>query len=72
LLGAQGLWAERDLYRATPAVTRDPGLIQRTASFSRLLRHAWGWGGSILTRILMWSLLWGCMYKIDIACTNLS
>jgi hypothetical protein len=54
-LGAQGLWAGRDLYRATPAVTRDLGffgLIRRTAPFSRLVRHAWGCGGSILTRIL--------------------
>jgi hypothetical protein len=25
LLSAQGLWAGRDLYRATPAVTRDLG-----------------------------------------------
>jgi hypothetical protein len=42
MLGAQGLWAGRDLYRATPAVTRDlgfSGLIRRTAPFSRLLRH---------------------------------
>jgi hypothetical protein len=34
MLGAQGLWAGRDLYRATPAVTRDlgfSGLIRRTA-----------------------------------------
>jgi hypothetical protein len=31
LLGAQGLWAGRDLYRATPAVTRDLG-------FSGLIR----------------------------------
>jgi hypothetical protein len=55
MLGAQGLWAGRDLYRATPAVTRDPGLsglIRRTAPFSRLLRHTRGCGGSILTRIL--------------------
>jgi hypothetical protein len=54
-LGAQGLWAGRDLYRATPAVTRDlgfSGLIRRTAPFSRLLRHAWGCGGPILARIL--------------------
>jgi hypothetical protein len=46
---------ERDLYRATPAVTRDlgfSGLIRRTAPFSRLLRHTRGCGGSILTRIL--------------------
>jgi hypothetical protein len=55
MLGAQGLWAERDLYRATPVVTRDLGffgLIRRTAPFSRLLRHSRGCGGSILTRIL--------------------
>jgi hypothetical protein len=26
MLGAQGLWAGRDLYRATPTVTRDLGL----------------------------------------------
>jgi hypothetical protein len=55
MLGAQGLSAGRDLYRATPAVTRDLGfssLIRRTAPFSRLLRHAWGCGGPILTRIL--------------------
>jgi hypothetical protein len=41
MLGAQGLLAERDLYRATPTVTRDlgfSGLIRRTAPFSRLLR----------------------------------
>jgi hypothetical protein len=55
MLGAQGLWAGRDLYRATFAVTRGlgvSGLIRRTASFSRLLRHTRGCGGSILTRIL--------------------
>jgi hypothetical protein len=55
MLGTQGLWAGRDLYRATPAVTRDlvfSGLIQRTAQFSRLLQNTRGCGGSILTRIL--------------------
>jgi hypothetical protein len=55
MLGAQGLWAGRDLYCATPAVTQDLGffgLIRRTAPFSRLLRHKRGCGGSILTRIL--------------------
>jgi hypothetical protein len=60
VLGAQGLWAGRDLYRATPAVTRDlgfSGLIRRTAPFSRLLRHTRGCGGSILTRILTGTLL---------------
>jgi hypothetical protein len=54
-LGAQGLWAGRDLYRATPAVARDlsfSGLIRRTAPFSRLLRHTRGCGGSILSRII--------------------
>jgi hypothetical protein len=41
MLGAQGLWAGRDLYRAIPAVTRDLGfsdLIRRTAPFSQLLK----------------------------------
>jgi hypothetical protein len=57
MLDAQGLWAGRDLYRARPAVTRGlgfSGLIRRTAPFSRLLRHAKGYGEStcILTRIL--------------------
>jgi hypothetical protein len=55
MLGTHGLWAGRDLYRATPAVTRDlgfSGLIRRTAPFSRLLRHTRWCGGSILTRIL--------------------
>jgi hypothetical protein len=44
-------------FGATPTctVTRDLGfsdLIRRTVPFSRLLRHAWGCRGSILTRIL--------------------
>jgi hypothetical protein len=55
MLGAQGLWAGRGLYRATPAVTWDlgfSGFIRRTAPFSRLLRHEWGCGGPILTRVL--------------------
>ena len=59
MLVAQGLWAGRDLYRATPAVTRGlgfSGLIRRTAPFSRLFRHTRGCGGSILTRILTGSL----------------
>jgi hypothetical protein len=44
--------AGRDLYRATPAVTR--GLdFSRFISFSHLLQHTRGYGGpSILTRIL--------------------
>jgi hypothetical protein len=55
MLSAQGLWAGRDLYRATPTVTFGlgfSGLIRRTAPISCLLRHAWGCGESILTRIL--------------------
>jgi hypothetical protein len=55
MLSALGLWAGRDLYHATPAVTRDVSLfsdlIRRTAPFSRLLWHT-RCGGSILTRIL--------------------
>jgi hypothetical protein len=52
MLCAQGLWIGRDVYRATPAVTRNlgfSGLIRRTAPFSRLLRHTRGCGESILT-----------------------
>jgi hypothetical protein len=55
MLGAQGLCTGRDLYRATPAVTRGlgfSGLIRKTAPFSRLIRHTRGCGGSFLTRIL--------------------
>jgi hypothetical protein len=68
MLGAQGLWVERDLYRATPTVTRDlgfSGLIRRTAPFSRLLRHTRGCGGSILTRILTGYSLWLPCQKYD-------
>jgi hypothetical protein len=55
MLTAQGLWAGRDLYRATPALTRNlgfSGFIRRTAPFSRLLRHTRWFGRSILTWIL--------------------
>jgi hypothetical protein len=55
MLGAQGLLAGRDLYRAIPAVTRGlgfSGLIRRTAPFSRLLRHTRICGEAILTGIL--------------------
>jgi hypothetical protein len=55
MLGAQGFWAGRDLYRTTPAVTRDlcfSGLIRGTVPFSRQLRHTRVCVGSILTRIL--------------------
>ena len=51
----RAFWAGRDLYRASPAVTRDlglSGLIRRTTPFSRLLRYTRGCRGSILTRIL--------------------
>jgi hypothetical protein len=56
MLGAQGIWAGRDLYRATSAVTRGlsfSGLIRSTAQFSRFLRLARGCRGRILTRILI-------------------
>jgi hypothetical protein len=55
MLGFQGLWVGRDLYRATPAVTRDldfSGLIRMATPFSRLLRHTRECGGPILTLIL--------------------
>jgi hypothetical protein len=42
MLGAHGQWAGRDLYRATPALTRGldfSGLIRGSSPFSRLLRH---------------------------------
>ena len=50
-LCTRGLWAGRDLYRATPAVTRGLGfccLIQRTTPYSCLLRYVRGCWGSIL------------------------
>jgi hypothetical protein len=53
--GPLQLWAGRDLYRATPAVTRDLGfssLIRRITPFSRLLRHTRERGGPILTRMV--------------------
>jgi hypothetical protein len=56
MLSAQGLWAVRELYRATPAVTQGlgfSGLIRRTTPFNRLLRHTRGCRGPTLTRILM-------------------
>jgi hypothetical protein len=45
MLGVQGLWAGRDLSRATLAATRGlsfSGLIRRFAPCTRLLRHAKG------------------------------
>jgi hypothetical protein len=64
MLGAQVLWAGRDLYRATPAVTRDlgfSGFIWRITPFSHLLRHTRGCGGSILTRVLTRAIV--CILK---------
>ena len=56
LLGAYGLRAGRDLYRAIPPLAQGlalHGLIQRTVPFSRVLRQASGFDrGPILTRIL--------------------
>jgi hypothetical protein len=55
MLGAQGLWAGSDLYRAIPALTQILsfyGFIRRTTPFSRLLWHTKGCGESILTWIL--------------------
>jgi hypothetical protein len=67
MLGAQGLLAGRDLYHATPTVTRDfgfSGLIRRTVPFSRLLRHTRGCGGSILTRILTGDITFKITFEI--------
>jgi hypothetical protein len=47
VLGAQGLWAGSDLYRATPAMTRGLGFSGLIWRFSRFLRHTRGCGGSI-------------------------
>jgi hypothetical protein len=76
MLGAQGLWAGRDLYHATPAVTQDLGfcyLIRRTVPFSRLLWHAWGCGRSVLTRILtgMHNLPFGKIQYRNLRCLEL-
>jgi hypothetical protein len=58
MLGAQSLWAGKDLYRATPTVTQ--GLL-----FSGLLlRHALWCGGYILTPILTNSQLHDGSYMI--------
>jgi hypothetical protein len=66
MLGTQGLWAGRDLYRVTPAVARDlgiSGLIRRNAPFSRLLRHTRGCGWSILTWIRTSLFLRQCEFR---------
>jgi hypothetical protein len=71
MFGAQGLWAGRNLYRATPAVTRGlcfSGLIRKTAPFSRLLRHTRVCGGSIQTRILTGQKeIRMCMYHVTMS-----
>jgi hypothetical protein len=53
MLGAQGHWAGRGLYRATLVVTRslDFSDLIRTFQFSRLVRHTRKCGGLVLTRI---------------------
>jgi hypothetical protein len=68
MLGAQGLWAGRDLYHVTLTMTRDlgfSGLIRRTTPFSRLLRHVWGCRGPILTRIFTAVSLEGPTYVVS-------
>jgi hypothetical protein len=53
MLGAQGLWEGRDLYLATPAVTRGlgfSGLIRRTAPIPSPLT-TWGCRGSIFEEV---------------------
>jgi hypothetical protein len=65
--GAQGLWAERDIYCATSAVAwglRFSGLIRRTFPFSRLLQYTRECGGPTLTRILT-DLLWECSIQLQ-------
>jgi hypothetical protein len=60
----------RELYRATPTVTRGLGfsnLIRRTASCSRLLRHVRGYRGPILIRILTG---WGVSRNVEFSWQN--
>jgi hypothetical protein len=49
MLGAQGLWAGRDIYRATPAVTRDLG-------FSGLIRWTTPNQSPLTTHMGMWRI----------------
>jgi hypothetical protein len=51
MLGTQGLWAGRGLYRATPAVTRGLG-------FSCLIRRLWSINRGCLLPHGTWSHLW--------------
>jgi hypothetical protein len=71
-----GLWAGRDLYCATFAVTRDlsfSSLIRRTAPFSCLLQHTRGCGGPILTsRVYVLSELLTCTWcPLSVLCSPL-
>jgi hypothetical protein len=55
MFGAQGLWARKNLYHVTSAVTWDlgfTGLNRRPAQLSHLLRQVKRCWGRILTRIL--------------------
>jgi hypothetical protein len=61
-LGAQGLWSGRDLYRATPVVTRDLGFFRSLSKGSPHLVASHDMqrdaeGGITLARILIQSLL---------------
>jgi hypothetical protein len=77
MFGAQGLGAGRDLYRATPAVTRDlrfSGLIRGNVPISHLLRYTKECGGSILTRILTGELgeISSCVTKHGTLCNTVN
>jgi hypothetical protein len=66
-LCAQGLWAGRDLYRVTPAVTQGLGfcgLIGRTRAFSYLLRRTRECEGPILTQILTRRFYSNCTFQM--------
>jgi hypothetical protein len=67
ILAAQG-FEQGGSFIVTPTITRDlgfSGLIRRTTTFSRLLRHAWGYRGPFLTRILT-GCLWFYMIYIQL------
>jgi hypothetical protein len=65
MLGAQGLWSGRDLYRATPGMTHDlsfSGLTRRATPFSRLLQHSRECWEPIPTRGLVRDII-SCVYQ---------
>jgi hypothetical protein len=76
LVGAQGLWAGRDLYRSTPAVKWDlhfPGLILRTVWFSCLFPDGilcWMNVESTLNEHLNQNLIliWRCFNVVCLLC----